>query len=172
MPHIYLIGFMCAGKSTVGKALALLLDRPFIDLDRVIEKQVGPLLPFVQERGEAAFRDRERTVMAEVSEMPAAVVATGGGTPTVAANWERMQRTGTVVWLDAAPDVLLPRIERAGGDRPLLFGLRGEALRQRVLALLEERLAVYQQAHFRVAAHGTPQEVAERIARRLGDQLR
>lgn len=63
--HIVLIGFMCSGKSTVGKALATLLSVPFSDIDRIVEQRVGPLVPFFNEHGEEAFRSLERQVLLE-----------------------------------------------------------------------------------------------------------
>lgn len=170
--RIYLIGFMCSGKSTVGRALAALLGLPFTDLDRVAEQRVGPLLPFVQREGEEAFRRVEAEVLAELIDSGAGVIACGGGTPVQGDNMNRLLAAGAVVWIDVPLDVLMPRIERAGGDRPLLFGLRGAALRHRVEALLQERLPVYRRAHVTVEGSGSPAAVAARIAEALRGQLR
>lgn len=159
---------MCSGKSTVGRLLGPLLGLPSIDLDRIIEARVGPLLPFVQREGEQAFRDVETEVLNETLVGPPAVIATGGGTPCFDDRMERMKGAGTVIWLEVPIDALMPRIERSGGDRPLLFGLKGEALRDRVLQLLREREAFYAQCHWRVNASDSPGPVAARIA----DQLR
>ena len=161
--RLFLIGFMCSGKSTVGKALAPLLALPFIDLDRVVEQRVGPLLPFIQREGEQAFREIEAVVLHELLEGPSAVIATGGGTPCERDHLERMRQAGKVIWLDVPMDRLMPRIERAGGDRPLLFGLKGDALRERVEGLLEERAACYAAADIIVQAGASAAEVAERI---------
>ena len=120
-PSPLLIGFMCAGKSTVGRALAPMLGVPFIDLDREVEKRVGPLLPFIQREGEQAFRAMEREVLDEVLRGPVRVIATGGGMPCEGDNLLRMKASGTVIWLDVPMPDLMPRIVRAGGDRPLLF---------------------------------------------------
>lgn len=172
MNHVMLIGFMCSGKSTVGRALAPLLGLSFIDLDRVIEARVGPLLPFVQREGEEAFRMVEADVLREVLAASPAVIASGGGTPTVASNLDLMMTAGTVVWLDVPMHALMPRIERAGGDRPLLFGLKGDALRERVQSLLNERIGIYAKAHVRILSDANPTEIAARIAEQLRGQLR
>ncbi|HMC97031.1 MAG TPA: shikimate kinase [Flavobacteriales bacterium] len=161
--RLFLIGFMCSGKTTVGRVLAPLLDVPFIDLDRVIEKRVGPLLPFVQREGEEAFRRIESEELDALLDGPPAVIATGGGTPCEGDQMERMKTAGVTVWLDVPIERLMPRIERAGGDRPLLFGLKDEALRQRVQELLDLRYPVYSEADIIVQAAGTPAEVADRI---------
>lgn len=161
--RLFLIGFMCAGKSRVGRELAPLLGLPFVDIDRVVEERAGPLVPFFQQHGEEAFRQKESEVLNELLNGPSAVIATGGGTPCTGDNLERMKAGGTVVWLDVSLDVLMARIERAGGDRPLLLGLKDEALRQRVEELLAEREPTYVQADFIIPADAAPAEVAERI---------
>lgn len=165
--HVQLIGFMCTGKSRIGRELAPLLGLPFHDLDRVIEKRVGPIKPFFEREGEAAFRAVEADVLHELLAGPVAVISMGGGTPCEGDNLQRMKAAGTVVWLDVPLDVLMPRIERAGGDRPLLGGLKGEALRERVEALLAPRLPVYTEAHIRIEAVGKPEEIVARIAEAL-----
>lgn len=161
--RLFLIGFMCSGKSTVGKALAPLLELPFVDLDRVVEHRVGPLLPFIQREGEQAFREIEAVVLRELLEGPSAVIATGGGTPCEQDHLDRMKQAGKVIWLDVPMDRLMPRIERAGGDRPLLFGLKGDALRERVEELLQQRIECYAGADIIVQAGVPAVEVAERI---------
>jgi shikimate kinase len=161
--RIFIIGFMCSGKSTVGRLLAARLGLPFIDIDRVVEARVGPLLPFIRDHGEAAFRAAEKEALEGLLGAEAAVIATGGGTPMHGDGLDRMTAAGTVVWLRIAPADLLPRIIRSGGDRPLLFGLKGDALAARVMALLSEREPVYARARLAVDASRPPEQVAEAI---------
>jgi shikimate kinase len=165
---IFLIGFMCSGKSRVGRQLAQQLGLRHVDIDRVVEARVGPLVPYFQQHGEAAFREREREVLLELLQEEDVVVSTGGGTPLEGDNLERMLAAGPVVFLDVPMATLMPRIIRAGGDRPLLLGLKGEALRTRVENLLVERTPVYSRAPHRVDTDGTPEEVACRIRQALG----
>lgn len=166
--HIFLIGFMCCGKTRVGKELAPLLDLPFHDLDREIEARVGPILPFFERHGEAAFRREEKRMLEALVDGPPVVISTGGGTPCEGDNLELMLSSGIVVWLDLPLSDLMPRIERAGGDRPLLFGLRGDALRERVEELLEPRSPYYERANLIVQANVEPKLVAERIKVGIG----
>ncbi|MBL0126646.1 MAG: shikimate kinase [Flavobacteriales bacterium] len=162
--RLFLIGFMCSGKTTVGRELAKLMEMPFVDLDRVAEERVGPLLPFIQREGEAAFRKVEAAVLEELMNGPDAVIATGGGTPCEGDHMARMKSAGKVIWLDVPLEALMPRIERSGGDRPLLFGLKGEALTARVNELLDQRTSTYAEADVIVQANAAPDVVAQRIA--------
>ena len=168
----YLTGFMCSGKTRVGKALATRLGQPWFDVDRVVEERIGPLLPYIQLHGEAAFRREEADVLAALARESEAVISCGGGTPLNDSLRALMKRTGVVVFLDVTFPVLMERIERAGGDRPLLFGLRGEALEARVRQLLEERLAVYREADVIVPADDPWERVAEAVERALRTQER
>ncbi len=170
--RVFLIGFMCSGKSTVGRLLAPMLELPFVDLDRVVEARVGPLLPFIRREGEAAFRLLEAEVLHELLTGPDAVIATGGGTPCTGDHMRLMTNAGTVIWLDVSMASLMPRIERAGGDRPLLFGLKGEALHTRVAELSMERAGCYAKAPFAIPAGDAPEVVAVRIRDLLRSQPR
>ncbi|MCC7502555.1 MAG: hypothetical protein IT229_08500 [Flavobacteriales bacterium] len=160
---IFLIGFMCSGKTRIGRALAERMGLQHVDIDRVVEARVGPLVPFFQAQGEEAFREMEWTVLHELLDQQDLVVSTGGGTPTVGDNLTRMLVAGPVVFLDVSMGVLMPRIIRSGGDRPLLLGLKGEALRERVETLLADRMPAYSGATLVVDGDGTPEEVAQRI---------
>ena len=170
--RIFLIGFMCSGKSTVGGRLAPMLGLPFLDLDRVIEAQVGPLLPYIRDQGEALFREQEARALAALLNGPPAVIATGGGTPCEGEHLRRMLQAGLVVYLDVPYATLMERIIRSGGDRPLLFGLQGEALAGRVRDLLQARRPYYTAAHLHVDGTGTAEEVAVRIKRAIDGQTR
>jgi shikimate kinase len=171
-PTVALVGFMCSGKSTVGKALATALHLPFLDLDRVIEAEVGPLLPFFRKAGEEAFRRIERQHLERLLEGPRCVLATGGGTPCEGDAMDLMLGRSTTMWLDVSLPVLMPRLVRAGGDRPLLSGLQGVALEARVGELLALRIPVYSRAMHRIAADGPVEDVVGRIVALLPDQDR
>lgn len=166
--RIILIGFMCSGKTAVGRALAEALSIPHVDLDRKIEERVGPLQPWFIAYGEEAFRRAEREVLLESLELPSAVISAGGGTPCWGDNLDRMHAAGSVVYLHVPEDILVPRIERKGMDRPLLMGLKGADLHRRIKELLEAREQWYERAHAKVASVAEPSAVAEAILRTLG----
>lgn len=153
MIRIFLTGYMGAGKTTLGKALARHLRVAFIDLDWYIEerfhKTVGELFA---ERGEAGFRELERNMLHEAGEFEDVVISTGGGAPCFFDNIDYMNRTGQTVFLDVRPGVLFRRLRVAKQQRPILQGKKDDEL----LAFIEEALArrapFYTQARYRFCA--------------------
>jgi shikimate kinase len=120
--NVYLIGPMGSGKTAVGKRLATLLGKEFIDSDAEIERRCGVDIPYIFEKeGEARFRDRERDVIAALTALDGVVVATGGGAVLDAGNCERLAATGTVVYLEVTVDAQLKRTQLSR-NRPLLKG--------------------------------------------------
>lgn len=162
-PRIYLTGFMGAGKTVVGQALAALLGCRFVDLDRRIEARTGLSVEEIFERrGEEAFRDLEHRALAGTADLRPAVIATGGGLMTFERNRELLRRLGVSVWLDPSFDTILARLDEDGRRRRPLFRDPDRARR-----LHRERLAAYARADFRIAVEAveTAEEVAARIAR-------
>ena len=135
--HLALSGFMGAGKTTIGAALAARLERPFVDLDAELEQRTGvSVASLFAERGEAAFRALEEGVAADVLARAApAVVALGGGTVLSAATRTRLAASAFTLLLDVDPGDAWER--SAGTDRPLAAD---EATFHR---LHEERLPFY-----------------------------
>ena len=139
MPALFLIGFMAAGKTSVGRALAKATSRPFVDLDALIEAQGEPVAELVA-RDEPAFRRREAAALAEViARGGPVVVATGGGAAAHGDNLDRMRAAGLVVALGV--DVVEAARRAAGGPpRPLLAS--GAAAQ-----LAARRAPIYRRAH-------------------------
>lgn len=143
MDCLFLYGPPGSGKSTIGRLLATRLDLPFIDLDAEIERVAGRTIPEIfAEEGEAGFRAREKRALEDVSARTRSVVALGGGALVNDAAREVAERNGTVICLDCSLDVLLARIARQPGTRPLVSGGASEAER-RLTALMERRAAHY-----------------------------
>lgn len=117
---VFLVGLPGSGKSTVGRQLARRLGLPFVDIDHLIESRIGSSIrSFFEREGEAAFRDLESSVIAEVSEGPLSVISTGGGAVLRAENRQCMRRRGQVVYLRSSPEELQRRL-RHDRNRPLL----------------------------------------------------
>ena len=160
---IILIGFMGAGKTTVGQALAKSAGMAFADTDQMIEKKAGKEVKAIfSEDGEETFRRMEtgllRQLLQEKEEKRAAgkpkkatVYSVGGGLPMREENRELLKQLGRVVYLTITPDTVLTRLK---GDttRPLLAGTN---VRERVEALLSLRDPLYREAsHVSVATDG------------------
>jgi shikimate kinase len=163
--RVYLLGFMGSGKSTVGERVAAVCGWPFVDLDSVVEAAAGQSVREIFDRlGEPAFRELEHLALRSTLELPAAVVATGGGTPTFPRNVELLRRGGVTVWVNPPFATIVRRIGALGKhDRPLF---RSEA---EALDLYRARLPAYRAADHRldVADAETPEEVAVRLLFRL-----
>src|SRR5579875_1161851 len=147
-PGLYLVGFMAAGKTTVGRSLADELGWCFDDIDTDIEAQQGkPIADIFRERRESYFREVEsRMIRGRISRIEAGdpcVMALGGGAFVQPHNWELIQNNGVTVWLDCALETIRRRL---GEDtsRPLAQD-RG-ALAQ----LFEDRRPLYARADFRI----------------------
>ncbi len=170
--NIVLVGFMGAGKSTVGQLLAESLRMPLVDTDALVESRTGvSIARLFATQGERAFRTIEASVVQEVTQGRGQVIATGGGAVADASSLECMLAGNLVVWLTAPLDVLVERAQRQG-QRPLLESAAD--LQQ----LFKERVQYYAQAHLAVSAEAAPERIAETIgaywemARRGGMRMR
>lgn len=147
MKAIILIGYMCVGKTTVGRSLAKELGCQFYDLDWYIEERFRKKVPQIfAEQGEEKFRDLERRMLHEVAEFENVVVSCGGGTPCFFDNMEYMNQTGTTVYMKASVDTVLEHLRLSKGERPLLTGKSVEELRTYVTEQLAARSPFYEQA--------------------------
>lgn len=161
--RIVLVGFMGAGKTTVGKALAKRLRWAFVDLDRRIEERTGTDVPTLfRDRGESAFREEERLAAEDLAAQTACVVAAGGGAFAEPDTRAALQAGARTVWLQCDPAVLVRRI-RPDGSRPLANN------RERMLELLAKREPFYRLADLTVdTSSAGPTQVAQEIAERFG----
>ena len=147
MTRIFLIGYMGAGKTTLGKAFARAMGLTFIDLDWYIEERFHKTIrELFTERGEDAFRDLERRMLHEAGEFEDVVISVGGGTPCFFDNVDYMNSVGETVFLDVDIRVLFRRLKIAKQQRPLLDGKSDEELMQFIQEALQNRLPFYTRA--------------------------
>ena len=119
--NIALIGFMGAGKSAAGRALAAKLHMAFIDLDSLIEEKAGRSIAGIFTRdGEPAFRRMEAEITKQAAAKEKAVIACGGGIVLQQNNIDLISKSSVIVYLAAEPSVLLRRVLRSRERRPLL----------------------------------------------------
>lgn len=145
---IILIGYMGAGKTTLGRALAKRLDLQFYDLDWYIENRMHrTVTQLFDERGEDGFRLLEHNMLHEVAEFEDVVVSCGGGTPCFFDNMDYMNSRGTTVYLKAEPDVLYKHLHMGRNVRPLLMNKSQEEIKQFIVDQLAQREPFYSKAH-------------------------
>lgn len=153
--NIFLVGYMAAGKTTLGKYAARRLGREFIDLDRYIESRfMRSISELFSELGEAKFREIERNMLHEVGEFDNVLVAAGGGTPCFFDNMDYMKRSGWVVYLTCSVDTICRRLLAAKSKRPLVAGTAPADLPEVVNQMLALREPFYMQSHRVLVADG------------------
>jgi shikimate kinase len=142
-PHLILVGLPGVGKSTIGKAAARQLGRPFLDFDREIERRSGmEIREIFRLKGEDHFRDQEFELTKELSVTGGMVLSPGGGWITQQRSVELLRSAGRIIYLRASPEAVAKRLRRVE-TRPLLAG------RDPVVALRElyqKRQALYETA--------------------------
>jgi shikimate kinase len=147
MIRIFLIGYMGAGKTTLGKAFAREMGLTFVDLDWYIEERFHKSIrQLFTERGEDGFRELEKRMLHEAAEFEDVVISTGGGTPCFLDNMEYMNTMGDTIFLDVDIKVLFRRLKVAKQQRPLLVQKTDEELMAFITENLQKRLPFYTKA--------------------------
>lgn len=166
---VVLVGMMGAGKSTVGRRLALRLGLPFLDADTEIENAAAMTIPEIFEtHGEPHFRDGEARVIARLLDGGAKVLATGGGAFMREETRDRIRDKAVSMWLEADADVILRRVKRRA-DRPLLKTADPAGT---IARLIEQRHPVYRAADITIASRDVPHEkIVDECVAALHDYL-
>jgi shikimate kinase len=158
MGHVWLIGMMGSGKTTIGAIVAERLELGLIDTDAMIMERTGKAIPEIFEESEETFRQIESQVIADLAEGPPAVISTGGGVVLDDDNLDAMHASGTTVLLEATVDELVGRLV-GDQDRPL-FGDRSSL----------ERLTLQRSHRYQEASDTTvnttgrsPHDIAEEV---------
>ena len=165
-PHIFIVGFMGCGKSTVGSELASLLSRPFVDLDEAIIKVVGTTIAeIVERRGEPFFRTVETQCLQQSIFDNPSVFALGGGAFTLEFNRSLIARAGISIWIDAPFELCWGRIQQDAKVRPLAPD------HSQASQLYESRKPIYELAdlQFPVSGEVAPENLAQQIVHQLQD---
>jgi shikimate kinase len=148
--RIYLIGYMAAGKTTIGRQLAERLQYRFFDLDSLIETAAGkPIAAIFDLPGGTRFREIEKKVLYETFQLTNAVIACGGGTPCFFDNMNEINKQGISVWVCPPLPVIIERLTTQKDTRPLLSGISNHELPAVIQKQYEERVVVYRKANLR-----------------------
>lgn len=147
MKRIFLIGYMGAGKTTVGKDLAKRMELSFIDLDSHIEARYHRTVSrLFEEKGEEGFREIEGRMLREVATFEDVLISTGGGAPCFTDNMRFMNEVGLTVYLKVSVKELAQRLEVCKHTRPVLQNRTGEQLEEFIAESLKRRESFYNQA--------------------------
>ena len=147
MVRIIIIGYMGAGKTTLGKALSKELGIPFYDLDWYIESRMRRTVEQIfAENGEEGFRKIEYNMLHEVAEFEDVIISCGGGTPCFFDNMDYLNQQGETIYLKATPEVLLGHLKMGKVVRPLLKGKSQEEMKTFIEEQLEKREPFYNKA--------------------------
>ena len=169
--NLYLIGYRCTGKTTVGRSLAARLGWPLVDTDRVIADRAGMSIDhMVAAYGWPFFRQRESEVVSRVSAGDRQVVATGGGIVLDEGNRQTMKTTGKVVWLTASERCIRTRMLADAATDDNRPPLTGRGLLEEIETVLAERTPLYESAADLVIATDRVriEEICDRIVEALG----
>lgn len=168
--NIFLVGPMGAGKTTIGRGLARTLNMTFYDSDQVIEERAGADISWLFDlEGEEGFRERERHVIAELTQLKGIVLSTGGGTITTPENCKVLQERGLVIYLETSLEHQVARTSRNPHRRPML---KDTHIPTKVQALNKIRNPIYEQvAELNFRTDGAkPQIVVNRIIKFIKKQ--
>jgi shikimate kinase len=156
---------MGAGKTTVGKTLARLTGRSFVDTDDLISKTYGAISDIFKNHGEQYFRNLEKQTAKELSKKGGMIIATGGGFVICQDNVNLLKEQGKIVYLSAEEETLYSRLA-TDKDRPLL---QTGDLREKIHSLILSRAPVYEKVADLVVAvdNKTAEEIAKEIIERV-----
>lgn len=147
MKIIFLVGFMGAGKTTLGKKLAKALDYSFIDIDKEIAKKEGITISEIFEKeGENYFRLCEKNAIEQLNTKQPSIVATGGGLPCHNEMMGYLNTVGTTIYLSVKRDTIFLRLKEGKKKRPLIVNMGDTELKQFIQDKLLEREEIYKQS--------------------------
>ena len=142
--NIYLIGYRCSGKTSVGRRLSTQMGWCFLDCDTELVETAGrSIKQIVEDQGWDAFRDMEQRILKRICDMNARVVATGGGVVINVGNIQYMKNSGVVIWLKAEPETIRKRILQDQTTDSFRPSLSAKGVMKEIEETLESRLPLY-----------------------------
>ncbi len=145
--NIYLIGYRCTGKTTIGKSLAESIGWHFADADEeLVRKNRMTVSEMVAQYGWDFFREKEREIIVQLSCLDKYVIATGGGVILNHKNVQEMKKSGFIVWLKASPEIIKQRIINDSATEVLRPALTSKCLSDEIEETLLKRTPLYENA--------------------------
>ena len=172
--NLFLIGYRCAGKTTIGKSIAAAIGWPFVDADTKLVSECGkPIKEIVDTQGWEAFRRMERSILKQICTKDRQIVATGGGVVLDKANIKSMKTSGMVIWLGATAETIQKRMlqdKNTGNFRP---ALTEKGRMQEIGDMLLKRNPYYEGASdFSIQTDDVPlNEISAIIIQRIKDKI-
>lgn len=159
MIRLFLVGYMGAGKTKLGQAIAKELQLSFIDLDQYIEeRRFKPIPALFAEFDEEGFRKIEQGYLREVAQFENVLIATGGGTACFENNMDFMNSAGDTVYLQLNAEELFKRLHRKKQNRPLLNTVNDDDLLTKIREMLSQRESFYNKAKYILPTGGLNKE--------------
>ncbi len=145
--NIFLTGYRCTGKTSVGKSLAQTLGWSFVDADLELVDRYGMTISeIVSKEGWKSFREKEKSILKGLSVLDKHVIATGGGVILDIENVERMKKSGTIIWLKATTETIKERIVQDQNTEDLRPSLTSKGLIKEIKETLSDRKPLYESA--------------------------
>ena len=170
--NLFLIGYRCSGKTTIGKSIALTIDWSFVDSDILVIQESGKTIKgIIATEGWDAFRRMERSTLKQICTKERQVVATGGGVVLEADNIKAMKTSGVIIWLGATAETIQKRMlqdKNTGNFRP---ALTDKGRMQEIEDMLLKRNPYYESAsNFCIHTDDVPvNEITQRIIEKLNE---
>jgi shikimate kinase len=170
--NLFMIGYRCTGKTTIGKSIAAAIDWPFVDADTLLVRECGkPIKEIVDTEGWEAFRRMERSTLKQICTKDRQIVATGGGVVLDKANIKAMKTSGMVIWLSATSETIQKRMlqdKNTGNFRP---ALTDKGHMQEIEDMLLKRKPYYESASdFSIQTDDEPvSEITQTIIEKLNE---
>jgi shikimate kinase len=145
--NLFLTGYRCSGKTTIGKSIARTIDWSFVDSDLLAIKESGKSIQdIIDTQGWDAFRRMERSALKQICANDRQVVATGGGVVLDDANIKAMQASGMVIWLDAGAEIIQKRMLQDKSTENFRPALTDKGRMEEIEDMLQQRRPYYESA--------------------------
>lgn len=170
MAHIFLIGYMGSGKTSLAPKLARRMGMPWLDLDELLSQKLGSSIADVfKHQGENYFREQEQSLLEEMLRSPEPfILSTGGGTPCFFDNMAKMKQNGITIYLHMSAAALASRLQRGRAHRPVIANVAPEDLAEFISHQLKVREPFYAKAHIKISGLSVRMEMlSERIETEL-----